>query len=294
MSHINPEVISRLNAIQPQIWQNVGLATSETVGTQVTFADPITMATGVNTVFSEFTSAKLTISFAFAEAPDHHMMVIVEQDTLRAIYEFVTGRERDSIDESCLSELRPFAEAIVQGMCLAAGNMRNEAVVASALTIRIQVPSLPSSMQTQLELVRTNVAIGLDGASGSVVWLADEAVIRKILNMETLAAEHHGASGNGHPQLIGIEESGLDLLLDIPMEVTVELGRVKMLVKDVVELGSGSIIEIDKAAGEPVDVMVNNRLVARGEVVVIDDNFGVRITEILSPADRMAKLNEVA
>lgn len=294
MSHINPDVISRLNAIQPQIWQNVGLATSETVGTQIAFADPITMATGVNTVFSEFTSAKLTVSFAFAEAPDHHMMVIIEQDTLRAIYETVTGKERDNIDESCLSELRPFAESIVQGMCLAAGNMRNEAVVASALTIRIQVPSLPSSMQNQLELVRTNVAISIDGASGSVIWLTDEAVVRKLLNMEPRDADQHSTGNNGNPLLIGLEESGLDLLLDIPMEVTVELGRVKMLVKDVVELGSGSIIEIDKAAGEPVDVMVNNRLVARGEVVVIDDNFGVRITEILSPADRMAKLNEVA
>jgi flagellar motor switch protein FliN/FliY len=67
-----------------------------------------------------------------------------------------------------------------------------------------------------------------------------------------------------------------------------------MVVKDVVELGSGSIIEIDKAAGEPVDVLVNGKTVARGEVVVIEDNFGVRITEILSQQDRLAKLKEAA
>jgi flagellar motor switch protein FliN/FliY len=91
----------------------------------------------------------------------------------------------------------------------------------------------------------------------------------------------------------GNEES-LEILMDIPLQISVELGRVKMVVKDVVELGSGSIIEIDKAAGEPVDVLVNGKVVARGEVVVIEDNFGVRITEILSQQDRLAKLKEAA
>jgi flagellar motor switch protein FliN/FliY len=67
-----------------------------------------------------------------------------------------------------------------------------------------------------------------------------------------------------------------------------------MLVRDVIELGTGSVVEIDKAAGEPVDVMVNGRIVARGEVVVIEDNFGVRVTEILSPQERLLRLAEVA
>jgi len=88
--------------------------------------------------------------------------------------------------------------------------------------------------------------------------------------------------------------NGLELLLDVPLEISVELGRVKMLVKDVVELGTGSIVEIDKAAGEPVDVMVNGKLVARGEVVVIEDNFGVRVTEILNPYDRLKNLGDAA
>jgi flagellar motor switch protein FliN/FliY len=78
----------------------------------------------------------------------------------------------------------------------------------------------------------------------------------------------------------------MDVLLDVPLEISVELGRVKMVVRDVLDLGTGSIVEVDKAAGEPVDVMVNGRLVAKGEVVVIEDNFGVRITEILNPAER--------
>ncbi|BAK17408.1 chemotaxis protein CheC, inhibitor of MCP methylation [Solibacillus silvestris StLB046] len=83
------------------------------------------------------------------------------------------------------------------------------------------------------------------------------------------------------------EARNLNMLLDIPLQVTVELGRTKRSVKEILELSSGSIIELDKLAGEPVDILVNSRLIAKGEVVVIDENFGVRITDILSQADRL-------
>ena len=86
------------------------------------------------------------------------------------------------------------------------------------------------------------------------------------------------------------EARNLDMLLDIPLQVTVELGRTKRSVKEILELASGSIIELDKLAGEPVDILVNSRLIAKGEVVVIDENFGVRITDILSKADRLNNL----
>ena len=92
------------------------------------------------------------------------------------------------------------------------------------------------------------------------------------------------------PHLSQNESRNLNLLLDIPLQVTVELGRTKRTVKDILELTSGSIIELDKLAGEPVDILVNNRQIAKGEVVVIDENFGVRITEILSQAERIHNL----
>ncbi|TQR07760.1 flagellar motor switch phosphatase FliY [Psychrobacillus soli] len=92
------------------------------------------------------------------------------------------------------------------------------------------------------------------------------------------------------PSLSQSESRNLNLLLDIPLQVTVELGRTKRTVKDILELTSGSIIELDKLAGEPVDILVNNRHIAKGEVVVIDENFGVRITDILSQADRINNL----
>ncbi len=84
--------------------------------------------------------------------------------------------------------------------------------------------------------------------------------------------------------------SNLDFILDIPLEVTVRLGRAKLPISDLLELGGGSVIELDRIAGEPLDVLVNNKLVARGEAVVINDKFGVRLTEIVAPTDRILGL----
>ena len=92
------------------------------------------------------------------------------------------------------------------------------------------------------------------------------------------------------PTLNKEESNNLNLLLDIPLQVTVELGRTKRSVKEILEMSGGSIIELDKLAGEPVDILVNNRYIAKGEVVVIDENFGVRITDILSQMDRLNNL----
>lgn len=86
------------------------------------------------------------------------------------------------------------------------------------------------------------------------------------------------------------DDTNLNLLLDIPLKVTVELGRTQKQIKEILELSQGSIIELDKLAGEPVDILVNNKLIAKGEVVVIDENFGVRVTDIVSQWDRMQKI----
>ncbi|MNZ90852.1 Flagellar motor switch protein FliN [compost metagenome] len=94
----------------------------------------------------------------------------------------------------------------------------------------------------------------------------------------------------GNPQHVPVDETNLNLLLDIPLKVTVELGRTQKQIKDILELSQGSIIELDKLAGEPVDILVNNKLIAKGEVVVIDENFGVRVTDIVSQWDRIQKL----
>ena len=84
----------------------------------------------------------------------------------------------------------------------------------------------------------------------------------------------------------------IDFILDIPVQLTVELGRTKIAIKNLLQLAQGSVVELDGLAGEPMDVLVNGTLIAQGEVVVVNDKFGVRLTDIITPAERIRKLNK--
>lgn len=87
-----------------------------------------------------------------------------------------------------------------------------------------------------------------------------------------------------------LEGRGIDLLLDIPLQVSVEVGRSKILVRDLLQMQEGTLIELDKLAGEPLDMYVNDRLIARGEAVVVNDKFGLRLTDVVSPSERIENL----
>lgn len=86
--------------------------------------------------------------------------------------------------------------------------------------------------------------------------------------------------------------NNLDLILDIPVQLTVELGRTKIAIRNLLQLAQGSVVELDGLAGEPMDVLVNGYLIAQGEVVVVNDKFGIRLTDIISPAERLRRLNK--
>lgn len=105
------------------------------------------------------------------------------------------------------------------------------------------------------------------------------------LRFPELPGEGAGPAGPAQP---------LDLILDVSMRVSVELGRASMTVQELLALGPGSVVELDKLAGEPVDILVNDRLIARGEVVMVDENFGVRVTEILTPGAALEQLGQAA
>jgi flagellar motor switch protein FliN/FliY len=86
------------------------------------------------------------------------------------------------------------------------------------------------------------------------------------------------------------EKYDIDLILDIPLDVSVELGKVRMLVNNLLQLGQGSIIELDKPVGDPLEIYINNKLIARGEVVVVEEKFGIRVTDIVSPLERVKSM----
>ena len=131
--------------------------------------------------------------------------------------------------------------------------------------------------------------------------MADEA--EEINDTEELAGAFEGLEGAAEgveedddeaaPKAKGAEGGpvqSLDFILDIPLRITVELGRAKMSIRDVLALAQGSVIELSKFAGEPLEILVNERLIARGEVVVVNEKFGIRLTDIISPVERIEQL----
>ncbi|MFO7716051.1 flagellar motor switch protein FliN [Desulfosarcina sp.] len=97
-----------------------------------------------------------------------------------------------------------------------------------------------------------------------------------------VAVSHSGETAGGN--------DNLDLLLDIPLEITIELGRTRMLINDLLKLGQGSVIELPKEAGDTLEILANNRLIAKGDVVVLNKKYGIRLTEVISPVERVEKL----
>lgn len=115
---------------------------------------------------------------------------------------------------------------------------------------------------------------------------AASTVTQQAASAASALFQNFGESGNKAGNL-----QDFDLILDIPVQMTVELGRTKISIRSLLQLAHGSVVELDGLAGEPMDVMVNGTLIAQGEVVVVNDKFGIRLTDIITPSERMRKLN---
>ncbi|KWT84092.1 flagellar motor switch protein FliN [Candidatus Magnetominusculus xianensis] len=104
--------------------------------------------------------------------------------------------------------------------------------------------------------------------------------------MDVQKADFRELDKDGNPEAT----RDIKFLLDIPLTITVEIGRTKMLINDLLQLGQGSVIELDKLAGEAMEILVNNKVIAKGEVVVVNEKFGIRLTDVVSPTDRVKQL----
>jgi len=130
--------------------------------------------------------------------------------------------------------------------------------------------------------------VGLEGLFGEPV-AGPQTTMQSVAPQQAVgvqSVQFSPLSQGPHSEVAG----NIGLLMDVSMQLTVELGRTKMLIKDILGMGEGTIVELDKLAGEPVDLLVNGKLIAKGEVVVIDENFGVRVTDIISPMERISNL----
>lgn len=156
-----------------------------------------------------------------------------------------------------------------------------------AATMAPEMPSMVTEEQT-VEAPKEQVASPISEQQATAQRVAEPqqpSTPKQKREIEVQQAQF--ASFDDSPTRTQEVNQNLNMLLDIPLQVTVELGRTKRSVEEILEMTPGSIIELDKLAGEPVDILVNNRLIANGEVVVIDENFGVRITDVLSTKERM-------
>jgi flagellar motor switch protein FliN/FliY len=152
--------------------------------------------------------------------------------------------------------------------------------VASGITAALTTPPTGAGGLTGVPPL-SQMGGGLMGGSPSGTIMGGGGAFGSPPNMQSV--QFPNLAGTMTPR----EQGNIGLLMDVTMEMTVELGRTRKQIKEILSMGEGTIIELDKLAGEPVDILVNHKLIAKGEVVVIDENFGVRVTEIVSPAERM-------
>ena len=120
--------------------------------------------------------------------------------------------------------------------------------------------------------------------------MSEQAVVEPAAEPAAAASAPAFEQFGGGEQRSGTPQ-GFDMILDIPVRITVELGRTKISIRNLLQLAHGSVVELDGLAGEPMDVLVNGTLIAQGEVVVVNDKFGIRLTDIITPQERIRKLN---
>jgi flagellar motor switch protein FliN/FliY len=197
--------------------------------------------------------------------------------------------------DSNIMQLIPvkFGKEMVEGLMHATGDEDKEK--SAAASDSVQTPkSIPEPAET-LGTGAKSVAPGAgDARSHTAATEESAAVSNNIVSRAHVQPAEFSSFGaapeQGKSKEKGKKPRNLDLLMDIPLDVSVELGHTRKTVKEVLELSPGSIIELDKLAGEAIDILINKKYVAKGEVVVVDENFGIRITEILDHADRLKNL----
>ncbi len=274
-------------------------------------------------VRSELAGEYLQIRIDYTEGISGESLYLMKKEDGSVIADLMMGQEGTSppaeLNDLYLSAL---GEAVSQ-INSASLNVISEKIKKAIKTTppKVEIVSEPAKVMlpTGDQVVRITSSLSIEGlVSSNLVQVYPITFIKEVIasgapspvsyemNQQTQApAVQPSAPASGQVKVQQVQfpplnvqgvspeqAANIQLLMDVPMHLTVELGRTRMLVKEILGLGEGSIIELDKLAGEPVDLLVNNKLIAKGEVVVIDENFGVRVTDIINPVDRLVGLQE--
>ncbi|MDR2793394.1 MAG: flagellar motor switch protein FliN [Treponema sp.] len=312
-----------LQKLLDETCQNQSNALSTMTGVAVTISKPHVSFTNREKLVEQLPDKVAAVKVDFSSGfPGEHLF-IMEEDIAKSLASMMNKEENIELDEMALSMIGEVVSQLVGTQITALTRATNNMSIASMSPETTNVPkavvALPAGTfpcveyeldlgngqrQRFWEVYGSNVSHAIGNAlNGNAAASARKAsAAASISQQPAMAGMGGGMPGMGQAnvqavqfpnlmaQVTSQEQSNIGLIMDVYMEMTVELGRTKKLIKEILGMGEGTIIELDKLAGEPVDILVNHKLIAKGEVVVIDENFGVRVTEIVSPVERMGEM----
>ncbi|MDR0527025.1 MAG: flagellar motor switch protein FliN [Spirochaetaceae bacterium] len=279
-------------------------------GGSVSFSAPAVKKTNRDNFLAELPDNVTAVKIDFtAGFPGEHSFLLGE-DLAKSIASLMNKEENIELDGVAMSTIGEVVSQMSGTEITALTNKTGNKSIASGSPEAANMPKATVALSPDIAVAAYKIKIGDTEHTMWEVFGAQVAdTIAAALSPQNAAQGGAAASGlpggaiqGGYgmpPNMQGVqfpnlnaatsprEQGNIGLLMDVFMEMTVELGRTRKLIKEILLMGEGTIIELDKLAGEPVDILVNHKLIAKGEVVVIDENFGVRVTEIVSPAERM-------
>jgi flagellar motor switch protein FliN/FliY len=294
------------------------------VSKSVMISNPKVDVKSLSDIIKELPSNFVEIKMNFETGTKGDHSYIIDIDTAKLISSLMMGQKGGDLTEASLSAVSEVMNTISGNALTTIGNQIKKDIRTSPPVVK-SISKNDLSFSTSGQLVFVNYNLKIDGKPGKFFEIFDVNVVNDIAGailpasseMTQAAYTYSKTNKMGQKNMRNInvqdrmstqvqnvqfgsfsEGTGLDaqssgninLLMDVTMDLTVELGRTKRSIKYILSMGEGTVLELDKLAGEPVDILVNGKLIARGEVVVIDENFGVRVTEIISPADRIQEL----
>lgn len=318
MASLGLEHINTITTKQESLWGTVSITLSEAINRQTTLSSPLVTLLPLSELDNAFGGKRVYGIATIQTTTAYTLIIALESASATVLADIAVGGDGSSpseeVDEGILQILQQVLFVIANGLAQSLTNITNNECNVLQVESRYDVLEPPMEWLTQDNLVRMDSVLHVDGSPiGALTVLGDE---RFALWLAGESPEQEPASaGEQTAPFQSIEEigsvssqpfvpleqaaaqplpTGIELILDVPLELTVELGRKRMFIKEVLELTVGSIVELDRVAGEPVDVLVNGRIMARGEVVVIEDNFGIRITEIINPQEQLVEISRRA
>ena len=326
-STLSQNVLSSFKNLLGQAATNQAEAFGAMVGKSVAITAPKVEVVNLKNLSGQLQDEIVEVKMDYDTGVMGEHSYITDLNTAKLVSGLMMGQEGGDLTDASLSALSEAMNTLAGNASTTIGNkIKKEIRTAPPVVDKKTKKDL--SFSSKNELVKVTYEVNIEGKRGNIVEIFDPNVVRQItssvmpasnemagigaqeapsqranmMGQQGMPAQGYARQGGSvkvqnvqfanfnEPAGYDAQGGNINLLMDVTMDLTVELGRTKRTIKYILSMGEGTVLELDKLAGEPVDILVNGKLIARGEVVVIDENFGVRVTEIISPADRIQEL----